>query len=1213
MMRMLTMVMSPWLVAAPFLLNSVAACESDGTEPQARIAALEQELFEPRLSNEELDGLLQDLLDGHKRTAAARRLVEEGQGQVDRIIAFAARCPDLEARHACADAVEALDAAYRGTEAGSRLGTIYREHTDILLPDYWDRFRKNPDDSRAVAMLMHADPEKIYAWLGAGKDRHDRVRYLALRIRELMSDEFAARHLDEHTAAGLNLALREVCPHAEHLDGPVLRSHAHRVVGHALLKVVSLQSDKEFGHTAEGVLPRIQTVTAYRRWDFFATAVGRWNFHLKVDMYVYSLSSGPSVSPRGTRRGGLVTVEGLYPLVELKLTQDQCMQWILPSASPPWWMEPYVPFALRERLAFSRRGEGKAEPEAVFPPLPEEAAPAPAVEDIAAMGPPATDQFSPEEAAARRKKAETKLKIAQGFRKKAQDRDADEQAALQWLEHAEAAWRMDPTFEEAAYEHCEALGSLPIRHRETHRTAENLARHFTAALQYTERFGVENRSHATMVHDGVRVTVAMAGGLTNYGPHLAPVHVQHVETLKRLLVHALDYNLHGSTSDYHQYMLSVIYRAMVGTSAPVDQREQWVDDMLARVDRQCEHLRAGKDSDARPHYLANYMWLRFRAIELALSEGRNERARKLWDHARDLYQYQLPPEGSQLQWMRSVVTLADDAEWLAEFDRWHKELTSRVVTLLPVRFPQVNLHPKPADQSAAAIQWKAHRVSSLSFKALIVSKGRASTSVRPLAVGDGVLYVLLDIDREHGLLGAISLDETERPVGRRTMATIGGIQYEAWDGARLLPRPPFRGKYPDVAAVCHAHGKLSLATSESGLLVFDAGNEQWTAYGPDQGLPDVEVRSVASLDDHTVLCSSSRRKESHFTLDLADGTVHVLRTGDREQRISCPPLHGVWRNGKKLMGWDYGRLWTDLLAPGAHTQSCLDGKLAYGWQGKWDNAIEIRAMLQVAGRRFVAGPSGLHEFDPSGRVLRSWWSSDSISTEGPPVTVPPTSPGYGYNHVQAGLLIYSFHNNEAMAYRPETDTWYGPLPISADSAACGTRDGIWGAGFNGLGYVRNEDFTAKAKKVGRVMTTAEYLKRRDATIEAMLPSERAKVYFAMRRFDEAERLLKDVLKDEPEHAEALLLLGWLHDAWCTNRPDEARRYYGRLAAMEANPDACFSGLYMEFTMLKREKKWAELLELSDRICGRFPQINEHRQRSIDWWRDHAQKQVADEN
>ncbi len=1220
MTRISMLVVATWLVAAPRLLSPVAAGESDGPGPQ--IAALERELFEPRLSHEELDGLLLELEDDQRRPAAAGRLAAEGQGHVDRITAFAARCSNLEARHACADVVEALDATYRTTDAGRRLGAFYREHTDALLPDYWTRFRKDPSDRRAVAMLMHADPDKVYAWLGAGQDRHDPVRYLALRIRESTLDEFAARLLDRHTAPALNLALREICPHAEHRDGPVLRTHAHRVVGHTLLKVVSLQSDKEFGHTADGVLPRLQTVTAYRRWDFFATTAGRWNFHLMVDMYVYSLSSGPSVSPRGTRRSGLVAVEGLYPLVELKLTPDQCRQWILPDARTPWWMEPYVPVAWREQVEFSRRGEGEAEPEAVFPPLPEEAAPAPAAEDLAATDPPAPDQVAPEEAAARRKKAEAKLKIAQDFHKKAQDRDAGEQATLQWLAHAEAAWQMDPTFEEAAYERCEALSSLAFRHWETQRTPENLARHFTAALQYIERFGVENKSHAAMVHDRVRVTVALAGGLTNYGPHLAPVHVEHVETLKRLLVHALDHNLHGLTPDYHQHMLSVIYRAMAGKSVPVEQREQWVDDMLARADRQSERLRTGADPNARTHHLVNYMWLRFRAIELALSDGRRERARKLWDHVRDLYQYQAPPEGSQVQWMRSVLTEADEGEWLAEFDRWHKELASRVISMIPVEFPQFDLNDAvelPTEpitrndrQDLAVVQRRNLRVPSLHFRAVALPDGRASNRLRPLVVGDGVLYVLMDVGSERGLVGAIPLDETERPVGRPTWVQIDRIRYDAWDGARLLPRPPFRWR-ADVQHAHYADGKLFLPTRESGLLVFDAGTEQWTAYGSGQGLPSEEVQSVAPLDDRTLLCVSGRDNATHFTLDMADGKVRILRATDREKHIYCAPLLGVWRDGEKLMGWDYGRLWTDLLAPGARIQPCRDGLLAYGWRGKWDDDFEIRTVLQAAGRRFLAGPSGLHEFDPAGRIVRSWWTSHSILPEGAPasIPVPPTAPVYGYNHVSAGPLIYSFYNRDVIAYRPETDTWYGPLPISADKAVRGTRDGIWGAvSTNGLGYVRNADFMAKAREAGRVMTTAEYLQRREAWMEALPALERAKLRFAMRRFDEAKMLLEEIIRVEPEHAEALLLLGWLHDEWCTDRPDEARRYYARLAAMGDRADACFSGLYMEFTMLAREKRWQELIEAGDQICARFPQISDYRQRSIDWWREHAREQTA---
>ena len=382
-------------------------------DPRPQIARLEKELFDAKLTPEQVAGLLEQLKDPAQRPGAAARLAAEGQGHVDRIIAFAARCRDMEARHACADAVEALDAAYRTTETGRRLGALYRARTDTLLPECWKRFRKVPNDARAVAMLMYADPEKVYAWLGTSKDRRDRVRYLALRIRELTPDDFAAKHLGEHTATALNLVLRQVCPCNEHRDGPVVRGQAHRAVGHTLLKVIRFQSDKEFGHTAEGKLPQIQSVTAYRRWDFFATARGGWNFNLMVDMYIYY---GQGVSPRGTRRGGLARVAGLCPLVELKLPHDQCMQWILPRARPPWWMEPYVPAAWRAQLSFGTCGEGEAVPEAVFP---EEAAAAqtPAPEGPAAPAQPAPAEISPEEATARRTKAEAELKIAQDFRK----------------------------------------------------------------------------------------------------------------------------------------------------------------------------------------------------------------------------------------------------------------------------------------------------------------------------------------------------------------------------------------------------------------------------------------------------------------------------------------------------------------------------------------------------------------------------------------------------------------------------------------------------------------------------------------------------------------------------------------------------------------------------------------------------------------------------
>ena len=832
-----------------------------------------------------------------------------------------------------------------------------------------------------------------------------------------------------------------------------------------------------------------------------------------------------------------------------------------------------------------------------------------AAEGPAAPEPPVPDEVSPEEAAAR-KAAEAELEAAKGFTKRAWDRD--EQAALKWLEHAEAACRLDPTFEEAAYERIQALNTLCFGFAQSHRTPENLGRTFTLALEYVERFGVENRDHAGMVHDRVRVAIALAGGLSNDTPRLAPVHVEHVETLKRLLIHALDHDLHGPTPDYHHYMLSVIYRAKVQTGVAIDQRERWVDDMLARADRQSERLRKGENPDRRTYHLANYMWMRFRAIELALADGRRERARTIWARVQELYQHQAPSGGGDLDWMRTVLTRADEGEWLAEFDRWRKEWAARVVSLLTVRFPEIDVHGGP-DLRGVAVPGQRGDVSSLSVRVVARPGGRGRERLRPLAVGDGVLYVCMQVGMELDVVGSIPLDATERPVGRPAFVRGDGLEYTGQDGARLLPPAPFQRRYETIHVARYMHGKLCLTTRESGLLIFDAKTEEWTAYGPEQGLPGAEVVSVIPLDERTLFGSSRGEKHSHFTLDLADGTVRVLRTDDREQRPICAPLHDVWRHDGKLMGWDYGRLWTDLLAPDATVRPCLDGKVAYGWREQWRGGIDISAGLEPAGRRFIAGPSGLHEFDVTGRVVQSWWSAHSITPAGVrhSIDVPPTSPVYHDNHVVAGDLIYSTHQQKTVAYQPATDTWYGPLLVSIGHAPCGTREGVWGGSLNGIGYVRNEDFVAKAEEAGRVMTTAEFLVRRDALIEALPALERAKVYFAMRRFDEARALLEEIVRAEPRHAEALMLSGWLNDDWCTNRPDDARGYYRRLAAMEDNADACFSGHYMEFLMLGREKQWKELIELGDRIAGRFPQIEEYTQGNIDSWRNHARKRLAE--
>lgn len=322
-----------------------------------QVAQLEARLFEPVLSVGQVDRLLEELKTPATRAAAAGQLAEKGQGHIDAIIRFARACPDVEARQACAEVVAALDASYRTTPLGRQLGALYREHTEALLPAYWARFRKDPLDLRAVAMLMHGDPEKVYAALGKGHDRHDPLRYLLLRMRELTPDDFARRHLYEHTLSGVRLVGPDVFPTGGY----------HRVVGHVARTSLQLGG---VPNPPPG-LPKIgycnvcpQTVYVYKYRSAFRSGrvscatleMGRWGYG----------KDGVSQSARVVRSIAGWT-EQVCDLTELKLSQEQQLAWAVNNGPAPWWAAPYVPPAYRKRVACRPRPQGAIAPEEVRP------------------------------------------------------------------------------------------------------------------------------------------------------------------------------------------------------------------------------------------------------------------------------------------------------------------------------------------------------------------------------------------------------------------------------------------------------------------------------------------------------------------------------------------------------------------------------------------------------------------------------------------------------------------------------------------------------------------------------------------------------------------------------------------------------------------------------------------------------------------------------
>ena len=95
------------------------------------------------------------------------------------------------------------------------------------------------------------------------------------------------------------------------------------------------------------------------------------------------------------------------------------------------------------------------------------------------------------------------------------------------------------------------------------------------------------------------------------------------------------------------------------------------------------------------------------------------------------------------------------------------------------------------------------------------------------------------------------------------------------------------------------------------------------------------------------------------------------------------------------------------------------------------------------------------------------------------------------------------------------------------------------------------------------MKSAEWAQRNRRVIDSSPPLIKAKFSLSAHDFEKARRLLAEILKNEPNHPEALALMGMLYDVACLNKPAEAVKYYGRLADVKDNPTAVLTGLYLQ--------------------------------------------------
>jgi len=152
------------------------------------------------------------------------------------------------------------------------------------------------------------------------------------------------------------------------------------------------------------------------------------------------------------------------------------------------------------------------------------------------------------------------------------------------------------------------------------------------------------------------------------------------------------------------------------------------------------------------------------------------------------------------------------------------------------------------------------------------------------------------------------------------------------------------------------------------------------------------------------------------------------------------------------------------------------------------------------------------------------------------------------------------------------------------------RRGIWMGTPSGMLFMETHVFIAAAKKAGRVITSEQFKKRQDQIILASAPLEQAKWGIMRHDFTKAVTALKAAFQKEPDNPEALLLMGFVHDACCLNKLDEAMKYYTRLSAIKDNPSARMTGLRAQFTVLLRQKKWKQAIDAGETFEKEFPRV-----------------------
>ncbi|MEX0704967.1 MAG: hypothetical protein WD069_22900 [Planctomycetales bacterium] len=847
------------------------------------------------------------------------------------------------------------------------------------------------------------------------------------------------------------------------------------------------------------------------------------------------------------------------------------------------------------------------------------------------------------EMSVRRKQAEAELRAARNANPdRLEEPDLEQIKAA--IAHAEAALKLDPTFAEPHVELAIHLSSLcshyfdrkpPAPPKET---ALAIRRQFDSAAAYASHPASEPRKRAKVLLNALmavhRTTLRLSFSAKQ--PELSADGRRLVGPLKVIVENSLT----GSAlDDPHDRIMNlarsgmlVVHRGMQTMGVPAAERIAWIDGLLRQVAVLEKDI--GKlDRTYRDTIPADVRSFRVAAAQLAHEDGEITRALALLEAARkDLASLTGSSRLYHTAEIDRVLERLGDPAARREFQEWAAGL-AREVVLMRIQWPGGSGFDNSLDarRSIANAELPTTRIlRPQSKRPVTLADPLRPAAIVPIAVdGKRVYLQIIDAGSGHDtlhwgrdsfspvgsstgrILAMIPLDQQGHPIGKLVDVPIEGSSRPAqeWDGFVFPKQRQIPGGAVRFARL--HDGKLFIGTRH-GLRNYDPEQDAWRQLGPEQGLPTDDISGLYFLDDDRLYCSGTERKQIgervydsrqiHFTVDLETNAVELLHRWNRDERpdYSARLVPMWWNDGALVDGWH-----TDLLSKNPTPRS--------------DKALRAAVdAVEIGDRRFVTNEEGLQEYDATGKVLRRWRTIQQTSVPFDPGFHIPrigNAPPHGYYMVRSGQLLMLVHpRNGIMAFDPATETWYGPLFGSEIRYAVGSETGIWisfkqGSYVGGAAYIDREEFLKAARDADRVASSREPAAQLRKIAAGRPAIERAKLSFLIRDYDASAAALREVLEADSEDAEALFLMGLLHDRWGRNKPEETLPWYERLAALE-DRSASVTGLVYAMAIHHDAKRWTEVREIGEQIQAHYPTPERYFAAHVASWLKNAQKQIA---